>query len=399
VISSLREQFNARYSDERYQHFVSSLEQETGVRIEFRMCETPVFVPPELLAEMQQTARTLIAQLRAPDYLKASQRAVPAEFHTPNEGEHPDFIQVDFAITRDAAGRLAPKLIELQAWASLYAFQLLMSQAYQRSFDLSGLQALLSGLDEEAYLKLFRRTVLGRHAPENVVLMEIDPNRQKTLPDFVATEKMLGVRTTDITDIVKRGRRLFYTQNGREVEIHRIYNRAIIDELVSRQVRYNFDFRDELEIEWAGHPNWFFRWSKFSLPFLRHPAVPRAWFVSELETYPENLNDFVLKPLFSFAGSGVNVAVTRADLDALPENERANYLLQEKVTYEPLIAAPPKVDELSKVEIRLMFLWPDEALEPVPVNTLARLSKGAMMGVDFNKGRTGVGSSSCFYER
>lgn len=362
------------------------------------MCETPVFVPPDLLTEMQQAARTMIAQLRAPDYLKVSQRSVPAEFHTPNEGEHPNFIQVDFAITRDAAGRLAPKLIELQAWPSLYAFQVLMAQAYRRSFDLTGLESLLSGLDEESYLNLFRRTVLGRHAPENVVLMEIDPFHQKTLPDFIATQKMLGICITDISDIIKRGRRLFYTQNGREVEIHRIYNRSIIDELVSRQVRYNFDFRDELDVEWAGHPNWFFRWSKFSLPFLNHPTVPRAWFVSELEAHHENLNDFVLKPLFSFAGSGVRVSVTRADLDAIPENERADYLLQEKVSYEPLIAAPPDVDELSKVEIRLMFLWPDEAAEPVPVNTLARLSKGAMMGVDFNKGRTGVGSSGCFYQ-
>ncbi len=398
MIPSLRKQFNDRYSDERYQRFISSLEQQTGVRIEFRMCETPVFVSPDLLAEMQQAACALIAQLRTPDYLKAAERAVPAAFHTPNEGEHPGFIQVDFAITRDAAGRLAPKLIELQAWASLYAFQVLMSQAYRRSFDLTGLESLLGGLDEEAYLHLFRRTVLGRHAPENVVLMEIDPNHQKTRPDFIATEKMLGVRTTDITEIIKRGRRLFYPQNGREVEIRRIYNRAIIDELVSHQVRYNFDFRDELDVEWAGHPNWFFRWSKFSLPFLNHPTVPRAWFVSELETYPENLHDFVLKPLFSFAGSGVKVTVTRADLEAIPENERADYLLQEKVTYEPLIAAPPAVDELSKVEIRLMFLWPDDAADPVPVNTLARLSKGAMMGVDFNKGRTGVGSSGCFYE-
>ncbi len=362
------------------------------------MCETPVFLPAPLLENMQRAAAALISQLRATDYLSVSERAIPAEFLTPGEGRHPTFVQVDFAVTRAADGTLLPKLIELQAWASLYAFQLLMSQAYQKNFALHGLSSLLSGLSDEQYLTLFRRTVLGQHAPENVILMEIEPETQKTRPDFVVTEKMLGVPTVDIAHISKQGRRLFYRRHGRDIEIRRIYNRAIIDEFVNKGVECAFDFRDELEVEWAGHPNWFFRWSKFSLPFLRHAAVPQAWFVDQLETYPDNLADFVLKPLFSFAGSGVKVQVTRADLDAIPENERGNFLLQEKVNYAPLIAAPPAIDERSKLEIRVMFLWPDEDAEPTPVNTLARLSKGAMMGVDFNKHKTGVGSSSCFYE-
>ncbi|HZS09247.1 MAG TPA: hypothetical protein VFD58_30720 [Blastocatellia bacterium] len=398
MIPHLREKFNARYSDEHYQGVIRSLEAATGSRIEFRICETPVFLPSELLAEMQQAAGELIGQLRASDYLAASERAIPPAFRTPGEGAHPTFIQVDFAVTRDARGRLSPKLIELQAWASLYAFQLVMSREYQRSYDLSGLSFLPPGTSEDEYLALFRRAVAGDHAPENVVLMEIEPELQKTRPDFILTEKLIGVPTVNISDITKRGRRLFYTKNGREIEIRRIYNRAIIDEFVNKGIRCAFDFREELEVEWAGHPNWFFRWSKFSLPFLKHPTVPRAWFVDQLESYPDNLGDFVLKPLFSFAGSGVKVSVTRADLDTLPENERGNYLLQEKVSYEPVIAVPPEVNELSKVEIRLMFLWPDDAAAPTAVNTLARLSKGAMMGVDFNKGRTGVGSSSCFRE-
>ncbi len=399
MIPSLRERFNANYSAETYQRFIESLETTTGTRIEFRMCETPVFLPSALLAEMQRAAAALITQLRATDYLSASDRSIPAEFQTPGEGSHPTFIQVDFAIVRAADGTLSPKLIELQAWASLYAFQLLMSQAYQQSFALNGLSCLLSNLDEEKYLTLFRRTILGQHAPENVILMEIEPETQKTRPDFIATEKMLGVPTVDISHIIKHGRRLFYRRNGREVEIRRIYNRAIIDEFVNKGVYCAFDFRDDLDVEWAGHPNWFFRWSKFSLPFLNHAAVPQAWFVDQLKMFPDNLADFVLKPLFSFAGSGVKVTVTPADLAAIPESERSNFLLQEKVKYEPLVAAPPAVKELSKIEVRVMYLWPDEDAEPTPVNTLARLSKGAMMGVDFNKNKTGVGSSSCFHEK
>ncbi|MFN0120953.1 MAG: hypothetical protein ACKV2V_10660 [Blastocatellia bacterium] len=397
MIPILRQFCNARYSDTLYQSFIADLETELRTKIQFRMCETPVFPPDELRARLTEAAGELIRQLRDPAYHAASDRAIPPAFHAPGEGAHPSFIQVDFAVTRDNAGALQPRLIELQAWASLYAFQLLMSRAYRRAYGLTDCQYLLGELDENSYLDLFRRTVLGEHAAENVVLMEIEPEKQKTRPDFIATTQLLDVPTVDITTIRVHGRKLYYRKDGREIEIHRIYNRAIIDELAGKKIQYAFDFHDELDVEWAGHPNWFFRWSKFSLPYLRHPSVPRAQLLSQLSATPDNLDQYVLKPLFSFAGSGVKVNLTNADLDAIPENEREDYLLQEKVHYEPLIAVPPDVRDPAKVEIRVMFLWPDDAPDPIPVNTLARLSKGAMMGVDFNKNKTGVGSSSCLW--
>jgi len=395
VIPYLREQFNARFSVAAYQRFLRSLETAVGAPIEFRVCETPVFVPTELLTEMHQAAIEMINQLRAPSYLAASDRAIPAAFRAPGEGTHPHFIQVDFAVTRDENGKLAPKLVELQGCASIYAFQFILSQASQREYELGGLGYLLDGLTEESFLDLFRRTVLGSDAPEQVILMEIDPETQKTRPDFLLTEKLIGVPTVAITDLVRRGRRLCYRRGGREIEIHRLYNRVIVDELVRKRVRLGFDFRDELEVEWAGHPNWFFRLSKFSLPFLKHPAAPRASFLHELTEYPERLDEFVLKPLFSFAGSGVKVNVTRADLEAIPEAERGDYLLQEKITYAPAVVTP---DEPSKVEARLMFFWPEGEADPMATMMLMRLSKGAMMGVDFNKNKEWVGSAAGFYE-
>lgn len=398
MIKSLRQQFNAGFTASVWRQMIEHLEKDTGQQIEFRICETPVFFPADLLDNLLGSARDLITQLRKKSYLQASDRAVPEMFHTLNEGAHPSFIQVDFAITRNDQGQLVPKLIELQAWASLYAFQLRMSQAFAAHFDCDHLKYLLSDLTIGQYTELFRRTVLGEHAPENVVLMEIEPEKQKTRPDFFLTEKMIGVPTVDITHIRKNGRRLFYVRDGQEIPIHRLYNRAIIDELVGKNIVCNFDFRDELDVEWAGHPNWFFRWSKFSLPFLEHPSVPRAWFVSDLPQLPDDLENFVLKPLFSFAGSGVKVNVTRRDIEQIPENVRSEFLLQEKIVYEPVIAAPPDPHEKSKLEIRVMFLWPDDEPEPIAANLLARLSKGLMMGVDFNKNKTGVGSSSCFFE-
>lgn len=395
MIPRLRERYNANFTEEKHRRFLEALDMSVGLKIEFRPCETPVFVPKDLLSEMQQAGKELIAQLCTPEYLAASFRAVPAEYHAPNEGAHPHFIQVDFAITRGTDGRLAPKLIELQGCASLYAFQFVLPHEYRRFYDLGGLNYLLNGMTDESYLELLRGVFLNGHAPEHVVLMEIDPLHQKTLPDFRATEKLFGIPFVDVSEIIKHGNKLFYVHDGREIEIRRIYNRVIIDEFVRKNVTANFDFRDELDVEWAGHPNWYFRMSKFSLPFLNHPTVPRAWFLDQLKEYPGDLENFVLKPLFSFAGSGVKVSITRAHLDAVPESKRGDFLLQEKVAYAPVIETP---DEPSKVEVRVMFVWPDNADEPVPVTTLTRLSKGAMMGVDFNKNKTWVGSSCSFFE-
>ncbi len=302
---------------------------------------------------------------------------------------------MDFAITRDADGQLSAKLIELQGCASLYAFQILLPHEYQRFYDLKGLGYLLSGLNDESYLAMLKDVFLAQHDPAQTVLMEIDPLQQKTLPDFKMTEKLFGIPTVDVAEVLKRGNKLYYRRDGREIEIRRIYNRVIIDEFVRKGVKANFDFRDELDVEWVGHPNWYFRMSKFSLPFLNHPTVPRAWFLNELEEYPSDPENFVLKPLFSFAGSGVKVSITRDDLDAVPPTERGDFLLQEKITYAPVVETP---DEPSKVEVRIMFVWPQAAPEPIAMTTLTRLSKGAMMGVDFNKNKRWVGSSCAFWK-
>ena len=395
MIPELRKKFNTCFTSEKYQRLLQSLDQAVGTKIEFRPCETPVFLPKELLVEMELAGKELIAQLCLPDYLEASSRAVPAEFHAPKEGSHPHFIQVDFAVTREADGRFAPKLIELQGCASLYAFQYLLPHEYRHVYDLGELTYLLGGLTDEGYLELLRQVFLNGHDPEHVVLMEIDPLHQKTLPDFKATEKLFGISFVDVSEIIKRGNKLFYSLNGRETEIRRIYNRVIIDEFVRREIKANFDFRDELDVEWVGHPNWYFRMSKFSLPFLNHPTVPRAWFLNQLDRAPDDLENFVLKPLFSFAGSGVKVNITTEDLEAVPVDERGDFLLQEKVAYAPVVETP---DEPSKVEVRVMFLWPDAAAEPIAVTTLTRLSKGEMMGVDFNKNKSWVGSSCSFFE-
>jgi len=392
MIPTLRERYNAQFTDAKYQQFLRALDETVGAKIDFRVSETPVFLPKELLREMQQSAMEIISQLDTPEYRRVSERAVPAQYRAPNDTPQPLFIQVDFAVTRDASGKLSPKLIELQGFPSLYGFQIVLTQTFQRCFNLAHLEFLLNGFTIERYAALFKQALLNNHAPENVILMEIQPEKQKTACDFVCTEKFTGVKAVCITEIRKRGRKLFYFKNGREIPIHRIYNRVIVDEFVKKNIAIDFDFRDELEVEWAGHPNWYFRLSKFSLPYLNHRNAPRAYFLDRLERYPQPCENYVLKPLFSFAGSGVKIDVTPADLDAVPAAQRPHYLLQEKIEYGPVIKTP---DAASKVEVRVMFLWLDK---PVAVTTLARLSQGKMLGVDFNKNKTWVGASCCLFE-
>ena len=325
-----------------------------------------------------------------------SRAAVPARFDVPGEGAHPVFAVTDFAIVREAGGRLAPKLIELQAFPSLYAFQLYQSLA-QRDLcpDGAGLDFLLSDLDPEGYVRAVGDAILAGLPPENVVLLDLDPPTQKTFVDFAFTEKLWDVRAVCPTRLEKRGRELWYDRDGKATRILRIYNRLIFDELEAKGIALPFDFREELDVAWAGHPNWYFRWSKHALPVLRHPTVPESHFLSDLEKPPADLENWVLKPLFSFAGAGVKVDVTPADLDAVPPEERAHTLLMRKVDYAPVIETTD--GNFSKVEVRVMFVWKDG--KPFPVTTLARLSQGKMMGVAFNKDRTWVGSSGCLWPK
>jgi hypothetical protein len=415
MIPSLRRQFNASFTPAKYQKFLRRIDEVSGTHVQFRLSETPCFFPKELLDRMARDGEELIRQLvDNPEYRTKSDEAVPEEFKVPNEAPHPMFIQVDFGLARDANGELHNKLVELQAFPSLYAYQGPLAEAYIDVYGLKSawgfeppasgslepkagsqkadrLKYLLSGLEPDSYRELLRRAIVGSHDPENVILMEIDPLQQKTLPDFLLTEKMLGVRAINIVDIKKEGSRLYYERDGKRVPIQRIYNRAIVDELERKNVKLNFDWRDDLNVEWAGHPNWYFRISKFSIPYLRHPSVPKTWFLDKQKDIPPDLENYVLKPLYSFAGLGVIIAPKRADIAAVPADKRPYYILQERVNFEPVIETPFGG---TKAEIRVMYIWLDKL---VPVLTIIRTGRGAMMGVDHNKNMEWVGASAGLY--
>ena len=390
MIPSLRQSFNSKYKAEKYPELLRLMAERCGVPIGFRVSETPCFVPPELLERMAADGKELIRQLvESPEYRARSQESIPAEFKVPNESPHPMFVQVDFGLVRGAGGELQPKLVELQAFPSLYAYQPVLARTFVEVYGLDGkLQYLLSGLEPASYLKLLQRAIVGDCAPENVILMEIDPEHQKTLPDFLLTEKLLGIRTVDIRAIRKDRNRLYWEADGKRIPIRRIYNRAIVDELQRKGVQLGFDFRDELDVEWAGHPNWYFRISKYSIPYLKHQSVPKTWFLDQLDRVPDDLENCALKPLYSFAGLGVVIAPTKEDIAAVPAERRSQYILQERLHFEPVIATPFGG---TKVEVRMMYIWVDELRA---VLTILRMGRGLMMGVDHNRNMEWVGSSA-----
>jgi hypothetical protein len=395
MIAALRKQFNSGFTSEKYKTFLKRIDDACGTHVQFRLSETPCFFPKALLERMARDGKELIRQLvESPDYLARSNASIPEEFRVPNEPAHPMFVQVDFGLVRDAAGELQPKLVELQAFPSLYAYQVTLAQSYIDVYRLDrfeggkGLRFLLGGLDERTYRELLRAAIVGTHDPENVILMEIHPREQKTLPDFLLTEKMLGVRTVDIQAIKKQGRQLYYQRNGGRVPIRRIYNRAIVDELQRKQVALGFDWRDDLDVEWAGHPNWYFRISKFSIPYLRHESVPKTWFLDKLDEIPDDLENYALKPLYSFAGLGVVIAPKKEDIDAIPPEKRGEYILQERLHFEPVIETPFGG---TKAEVRVMYVWQEELKA---VLTIIRMGRGLMMGVDHNRDMEWVGASA-----
>ncbi len=392
--SRLRSAFNADFTNEKYAAFLRCVNETEKWAADFRVSETPIFLTREFRDEVVGASNELVRQTRTAEFAKHARSAIPRGLEVANESSHPNFLAVDFGICAEG-GKLVPRLIELQAFPSLYGFQLLLLGCLRRAYPAipRDWTSSFGAMKDEAYLNILREIIIGEHETENVVLLEIDPEKQNTRIDFAATERLLGVRPVNATGLIKRGRQLFYRRDGRETRIERIYNRVIFDELRRRpDLKLPFSFQDDLDVTWAGHPNWYFRISKHSLPFLKTEHTSSAYFADEFPTV-EPIDDYVMKPLYSFAGLGVDLAPSR-DKVAQLTNPR-EWILQKKVQYADFVPTPD--GGRSKAEIRMMFVWPDGG-EPVLVNNLVRMSQGAMMGVKFNKNKTWVGSNIALHD-
>ena len=420
MIPALRREFNRRYTHAGYDRLRALIDARSATHVEFRIAETPVFVPQGLLDGMADAGRTLAARLIADqEYLRAARRAIPAGFDVAGQAAHPHFLTADFALVRLGDGSLEPRLVEMQAFPSVFGFQSALCSAYREAFALpENLGTFLGGLDEAGYWSLLARTILGGLDPETVVLTEVDPVHQKTLPDFNINAQRLGIAVVDIATLEPAGDTLNYrNEQGKLIPIRRIYNRAIADELIGRKIRLPFDLTHPWQVEWAGHPNWYFLISKFSVPWLcregpDHRVVPPAVFLDDFLAGPgrETLlaagvglpdghgpgtvySDLLLKPLFSFAGRGIQFDPTEEQLASVSPDLRADYLVQQRMRFEPTIETP---HGLTQAEFRILYFWPDGA-ELTPALALVRLGRGKMMGVDHNKNQEWVGAAAAFF--
>jgi hypothetical protein len=392
-----RKEFNTSFSENAYQQFVCSIDSDFPGQLDFRIAETPVFIPSELKDNLLAACNEIIEVLLSPDFMEQTDRSVPEDQKVPNENKHTSFLAIDFAICKSESGELVPQLIELQGFPSLYGYQAYLSEKFPKHFSVSdNFEYTLNNRSYEEYVTSLKELIVGNEDPEQVILLEIFPEKQKTRIDFAITEAMTGVKAICFTKLIREGRNLYYEKEGRKIQIKRIYNRLIFDDLVRyKDLETSYKFTDDVDVTWVGHPNWFFRISKFALPLLKNRFVPETKFVSDYNgSFPSDLENYVLKPLFSFAGSGVKIHVTKEMLTSIPDPE--NYILQKKVAYEPVVQAP---DGLVKCEIRMMFGWPDNAERPELMISLSRLSRGEMIGVDFNKNFTWVGGSACYFEK
>ncbi len=387
--------FNADFTPRKYAALLSCVNETERWPADFRISETPIFLTREFTQEVERAANAIVDLTCTPEFTRHSASAIPKGLEVPNESAHPNFLVVDFGICAEG-DRLVPRLIELQAFPSLFGFQYLLLGCMRKAFPAipRNWTSSFGGMKDEAYMNLLRRTILADSKPKNVILLEIEPEKQKTRVDFAATERLLGIRSVCVTKIKKRNSQLFYDHDEREVWIERIYNRVIFDELLRRDdLDLEFRFQDDLDVKWVGHPNWYFRISKHSLPFLKTEHTAPAFFANEFPA-DGKIDDCVLKPLYSFAGLGVDMEPTREKIAALEKPHE--WILQRKVEYAAFV---PTVDgQNSKAEIRMMFLWPEEDRHPTLVNNLVRMSQGKMMGVDFNKEKTWVGSSIALHE-
>lgn len=398
MIPSLRQAFNAQFSEEKYQALLRDIVSQFNYTPKFKIAETPVFIPKALKEKLVAACEDIMKVIEQPNFKALTEGAFFEEnMKVPNEDENSKFIQLDFGVCLDGNGELTPKLIELQGFPSLYFFQEVLGRAYKEHYNdiPEKFSQHLYGMTSADYVELLRQEIVGDTDPSQVILLEIEPEKQATAIDFYATEAMLGIKVLCLSKLIKRGSKLYYLNDkGEEIRVLKIYNRIIFDELNHRQdLEREFDFKDDVDVEWIGHPNWFFRISKYTMPFLKGDYVPKSFFLDQLETIPNDLENYVLKPLYSFAGAGVQIHVTKEMIDSV--KDKSNYLLQEKVAYAPIIQT---IDEPAKCEIRMMMLYNSATKKTEIVSNLMRLSKGEMVGVKYNKDKTWVGGSTGFFE-
>ena len=399
MIEQIRKKYNQEFTLEQYQNYVQSLESDIVANaLDYRIAETPIFIDKEFKNKLIDTCESIVDFIVDDSFRLKTENAIPKQLKVPGEKNNCEFFVFDFGICKNEFGELEPQLIEMQGFPTLFAFQYFQDKNMRAHFNIpDNFSVYLNGNTSKTYVEKLKKIILGEHNPENVILLEILPHQQKTRIDFYNTQSLIGIKPVCLSELIEENNNLYYLNNGIKTAIYKIYNRIIFDDLEQQSDELKEKGKilfKSLNVEWVPHPNWFYRISKYTLPFIHHPFVPTTYFLSELKQVPSDLENYVLKPLFSFAGQGVIIDVTIEDITAITDPE--NWILQRKVQYADVIETP---DGAAKAEIRIFYFWNKDAERPEPVCNLARLSKGKMIGVRYNQNKEWVGSSLAYFEQ
>ena len=398
MVKAMRDWFNGNFTADKYQLFLQSLNSKYPGAVEFRLAETPLFVDKTFTNKMLSACESIIDVILKPDFDSLVQNAVPEGLHVQGISDYSHFIAFDFGICENESGELEPQLVEMQGFPSLFAFEIWHDEVFRKSFSIPNTYSpYLGGFEKDSFISLLSEVILEGIPAENVVLLELFPDQQKTRIDFYLTNEYIGIKILCLTDVIKQGKDLFYLNDGRLIPIKRIYNRVVFDELLQQSEAVQEKgklFWEELNVEWVPHPKWFYQISKYTIPLIRHPYIPETHYLNTVKELPEDLDNYVLKPLFSFAGQGVIIDLTLSDIEAV--NDPENWILQRKVNYAAVVQTP---DVPAKAEIRIFYCWKRREKRPIPTLNLTRLSKGKMIGVRYNADKEWVGGSLAYFEK
>ena len=397
MIPLYRKQFNEAFSETKYQEYLNYINALYPNSVDFRIAETPLFLTATFKTQLLEVGEYVCSQIVASNFIAKTEKSLQNTKSTPNEKGLPECIVMDFAIAHNAQNEIAPALIELQGFPSLFAFEVLQDEALRKNYTIpENLSPYLNGYTKDQYLSHLSRIIKGEIG-EHTVLLELFPKQQKTRIDFYCTNQFLDIPIVCITEIFKKGKELFYERAGVTIQLNRIYNRIVTDELKNQPEEIKEKaaiLYTDLNVSWVTHPNHFFRISKYLLPYLHHHCIPKTQFLDQIITIPTDLERYILKPLFSFAGQGVIIDVQSADFDKI--TDPANWIMQEKVNYAPCVASP---EGFAKAEIRLFYFWDKPTQKYIATLNLCRLSKGKMIGVNYNQTATWVGGSLAYFEK
>lgn len=394
MIKELRTHFNKNFTAEKYQTLLHAIEHLSPKTLGFRIAETPLFISEDFKNKALETCEYIIDFINNDEFKNITQKSLPTEIQIPGCDNHPQMMVFDFGICKNEEGEIQPQLIEMQGFPSVIGLQFFLDEFYTSIFEISkSVDSYLNGYNQTTYVQLLKEIIIGTAKLENVVLLEHQPLQQKTLIDFICIQQLIGIETICIKDLRCEDSMLYYYKGEKKVMIERIFNRVVFDDLTTNDWNTIIDLRKKYNVTWINHPEWYYRISKYCLPFLHHPNIPKSYFLHEV-MQPLPLETYVLKPLFSYAGMGVIIDVKQENIDSIKDPE--NWILQKKVNYAPIIPTP---DEPAKAEWRIFYFWKNGEMKPVAIHNLARLSKEDMIGTRYNAHKEWVGGTIAYIEK